>query len=311
MLRIRLDKTVNEGQYVNKRNCNLNCIWCHNDYFEHNGFYALKNKEYVKIIKNVIEASGEKDVYIRLGGNGDPLMVKKKELSDFINQLKQTNLFSSIDLTTNGTRLKKYAYELKSIGLNSITVSINSLDKEQYSRITGKNELMNVLGGITYARDIGLIIKINSIFSTFNKNEIELYERLSIEKNIKIKFFDLLYNERTKKYFCKLEELKSLLKPRIKKFEYTEDPYPKEIYYLDSGAIFQLKTAGKINLCPNVSCDFRTFCLEGCRHSIRIGIDGILRPCGIRTDNILDLMNNEISSEAIWKSLYSGGKVGY
>ena len=72
-----------------------------------------------------------------------------------------------------------------------------------------------------------------------------------------------------------------------------------------------MKIAGLLNNCPNLNCTLRDICLEGCRHSIRIGLDGIMKPCGVRTDNTVDLFNADTKDADIWRALHDAGKVGY
>jgi len=239
MLRIRLDKTANENEMVIRRNCNLNCIWCHNDYFKHNGFISISNDKYLEIIQRVINVSEEKDSYIRLGGNGDPLCVIIEDLCDLIVKLKSLQFVNRVDITTNGTLLEKYYIYLKESGVDSITISINSLKRNTYREITGKDLLPNVLKGISLARDIGIKMKINVIYSSFNESEFDLYEDLSSNFEIPIKFFDLIYTKRTRVYYRPLENIQVKLKSKCTEITYQQVPYSREIYKLASGAEFQ------------------------------------------------------------------------
>ena len=83
-------------------------------------------------------------------------------------------------------------------------------------------------------------------------------------------------------------------------------PYKGQIFFIN-GAIIEVKDS-RINTCPNMACPVRDKCLEGCRYHIRIARDGVMQPCGIRTDNILNLMDPIVSDSLVLASLKSGGK---
>ena len=61
----------------------------------------------------------------------------------------------------------------------------------------------------------------------------------------------------------------------------------------------------------NLNCAVRDKCTEGCRHSIRIGLDGLLKPCGVRNDNTLQCLDEQVSNNDIIYALTSGGKLSY
>jgi len=310
---IRLDKTAKSGTYINKRLCNLDCIWCHNDYFEHNGFIAISNEDFISAINRIINAASFSAVQIRIAGGGEPPLVGVSELSDLIYQIKQIPQVSDIKLTTNGILLGKYIKSLKASGLDSVTVSLNSLNQDVYKKYSQRDKLFQVLESLETVYSIGIKLKINTIYWTGNENELLKYESLSIKYDgLPIKFFDLIPNsESGLQYYLPLSKLeKQLQKWGINYIDEIE-PYYQRIYQFPSGAVFIVKKSSDTNNCPNKLCKFRDICVEGCRHSIRIGMDGILKPCGVRRDNEINLFQNGVTNYDIWQALYSGGKVGY
>jgi hypothetical protein len=88
--------------------------------------------------------------------------------------------------------------------------------------------------------------------------------------------------------------------------DYTE-PYSGTLFQIGR-AIIDLKDS-RINNCPILNCKVRDKCLEGCRYHVRLSPTGILQPCGMRTDNILDMKDNKVSSKEIRYKLASGGKL--
>jgi cyclic pyranopterin phosphate synthase len=109
---------------------------------------------------------------IRITG-GEPLL--RVNLTDFIGDLSTIDNIKDIALTTNGVLLKKYAYELKASGLDRITVSLDSIDSNEFKLMTGgRGDLDRVLSGIDEAQRAGFQrIKINAVIKKgINENNI-------------------------------------------------------------------------------------------------------------------------------------------
>jgi cyclic pyranopterin phosphate synthase len=101
-------------------------------------------------------------VKLRLTG-GEPLL--RTGLSDLIGDLTSIQGIDDIALTTNGVLLSRYAVELQANGLKRITVSLDTLDREVYRRMSGGHGSVDqVLAGIEAAIDAGLSpVKINAV----------------------------------------------------------------------------------------------------------------------------------------------------
>lgn len=78
-----------------------------------------------------------------------------------------------LTLTTNGTQLSSHAEALATIGVKRINVSLDTLDRETYARLTRRDVLAQVLAGIEAAAKAGLHIKINTVaLADANRDEI-------------------------------------------------------------------------------------------------------------------------------------------
>src|SRR5205823_14236940 len=76
-------------------------------------------------------------------------------------------------LTTNGYFLPGRAEGLKRAGLDRITVSLDSLRREEFQRSTGVDALARVLAGIAAAKDAGLTpIKVNAVVVRGHNEEV-------------------------------------------------------------------------------------------------------------------------------------------
>lgn len=311
LLRFRLDKTARAGTLVTQRYCNIACVWCHHDYFEHNGFAAIDNDRFYAAVNRVIRAASADEAFVRLGGDGEPTTVGSEELVDIITRLRSIPQVTKVSLTTNGILLGGMAELLQSAGLSSITVSLNSLSRSGYIRYAQYDGLGTVMSSINKAIEANIRLKINVIYCKWNQHEVDDFEDLSREYGgMPIKVFDLLVqNDRDRELYLPLSQLEDKLCKKASFITEKSCPYAQRIYQLHSGAIFVVKIAGSVNTCPNLACNFRHSCLEGCRHSIRIGLDGVMRPCGVRTDNAIDLFDSNTTDDDIRAALRNGGKI--
>src|SRR2546426_396190 len=113
---------------------------------------------------------------VRLTG-GEPLIRKHLEL--LVSMLRSVEGISSIDMTTNAWFLADKAKDLKEAGLRGVTVSLHSLRRDRFAKISGMDALPTVLEGIKVAKEVGLDpVKINSVaIRGYNDDEIlELVE---------------------------------------------------------------------------------------------------------------------------------------
>ena len=227
--------------------------------------------------------------------------------------MKGSNKVNSLKLTTNGTLLASgkptLAARLKEAGLDSVNVSIHSLSRSEFKSVTGINALDVALEGVDEALRVGLKVSINCTIRERTFEELSDYIALSKNKGIKIKFFSLLtedleaqkfYNELVIKMCSKLEQIAG------KGYLYTK-PYAGALFSID-GALMEVKDSS-INSCKNLTCLVRDKCLEGCRYHVRITRDGVMQPCGVRIDNIVNLTKEITLDSEIFKSLESGGKI--
>lgn len=109
---------------------------------------------------------------LRLTG-GEPLV--RKGFIELVNSLSRHigNGLQELTLTTNGSQLARFAEPLAKAGVRRINVSLDSLDRERFRRITRRGDLGPVLEGIAAAREAGIAIKINMVaLKGLNEDEI-------------------------------------------------------------------------------------------------------------------------------------------
>jgi cyclic pyranopterin phosphate synthase len=122
---------------------------------------------------------------VRLTG-GEPLL--RRGIDYLVRQLSRISGLDELCMTTNGTRLEAMAAKLKEAGLDSVNISMDTLDPEKYAEITRGGDISVVLKGIDAACEAGLFpIKINMvIFSDTSDDEVEQMEVFCKEKGLKL-----------------------------------------------------------------------------------------------------------------------------
>ena len=104
---------------------------------------------------------------IRLTG-GEPLV--RRDMIELVRALgrelgvsRDSGGLEELTLTTNGTRLAEFADDLRAAGVERVNVSLDTLDRDLFAKLTRRDSLPQVLEGIAAARAAGLKVKINTV----------------------------------------------------------------------------------------------------------------------------------------------------
>jgi GTP 3',8-cyclase len=161
--------------------CNFRCPYCmpRETYHERYRFLGsherLSFDEIVRLARLFAQLGVRK---LRLTG-GEPLL--RANLPDLIGDLTDIPGVDDVALTTNGMLLARYATELKAAGLKRVTVSLDSLDPQVFTHMSGGFAgLADVLDGIEHARRAQLApIKLNVVVQrgVNDHSVLELVER--------------------------------------------------------------------------------------------------------------------------------------
>jgi len=174
--------------------CNLNCVYCNPVSAAHKGLRKnemLSVEESYRLIKILIREFGFKK--IRFTG-GEPLVRKEiTGLLENLNVLKKENEFT-LAVTTNGTLLFEKLSLLKKSGVTNLNISLDTLDKDKFIKITGKDKFQEVMNSIDMALEFGFDkIKINCVVvKGLNDDEILRFGAMAYLKNINIRFIEYM-----------------------------------------------------------------------------------------------------------------------
>lgn len=153
---------------------------------------------------------------------GEPLV--RKDCANLVKMIYQIDGVREVTLTTNGVLLKKYLPALINSGIRSVNVSLDTLDREKYKKITGFDELDKVLESIEAALDAGLKVKINSVMHTKDyKEDFNNLILMAKEKPIDVRFIEMMpIGLGQESYLVSNEDLFLELKSRYKGIEFDD-----------------------------------------------------------------------------------------
>lgn len=167
--------------------CDLRCTYCMAEEMEFLPRDQVLSIEEFALLGQVLSELGV--TKIRLTG-GEPLI--RRGIIELAQALGQLPLLKQLCLTTNGTHLKRHALELKAAGVTRINISLDSLDADNFRRLTRIGNLQQVLEGIDAAIDAGFAsIKLNCVaLKHYNAHEVKHLVQFALDKKIDISFIE-------------------------------------------------------------------------------------------------------------------------
>jgi cyclic pyranopterin phosphate synthase len=172
--------------------CNFRCFYClpHGEPPIAPKEQMLSYEEIDYVCEIFVSLGIEK---IRLTG-GEPMLRRDIEtIIRKLSRLKSSGL-QDLALTTNGYYLPDRAQGLKDAGLDRITISLDSLKRDIFKRMTGVDVLDKVLAGIAAAKAAGLEpIKINAVIVRgHNEDEVADFAAFAREHDVKMRFIEFM-----------------------------------------------------------------------------------------------------------------------
>jgi cyclic pyranopterin phosphate synthase len=165
--------------------CNLRCHYC----MPEDEYLWLPREDVLSFeeISDIADLFGEVGVdRLRITG-GEPLL--RRDLPSLIERLAAKPWLKDLALTTNGVLLAAQAEALKRAGLHRVTVSLDTLQRDRFKKLTRFDALPDVLAGIDAARrtwgsGLGARgVKLDTVV-TRGENEDELVDLLDFARNV-------------------------------------------------------------------------------------------------------------------------------
>ncbi len=262
--------------------CNERCLYCMPEGYKGWAQKAdhLTAGEIVQVVAAACRVGFRK---FRLTG-GEPCI--RKDLVEIARGISRQPGVRSLGVSTNGTHLAKLARPLQEAGVNSVNISLDTLEAAQYRQITGGN-IGAVLSGIEAAVSAGIPrIKLNCVLMR-GINEVEIWPliRFAAERNLPLRFIELMpistTHVLTNENFLSVHEVMERLSQDDKLSPLKDSGLghgPARYYQLSQAGA----TVGFIGALTDAA-----FC-AGC-NKIRLTADGRIRPC-LGRHNELDLI---------------------
>lgn len=184
----RYNRVLNYLRVSITDHCNLRCIYCvprgEIHWLSHD--QILRYEEILRLIKIGADMGIAK---VRITG-GEPLV--RKGVYDFLTELKTISGLSDVSLTTNGVLLAENIARIRATGIRRINVSLDTLNRQKFKKITGRDQYDKVWRGILSAHEMGLKpIKINIVaLKGINEDELIDFARLSFSYPFQIRFIE-------------------------------------------------------------------------------------------------------------------------
>ena len=185
------NRTIRDLRISLTDRCNFRCFYC-----LPNGEPPLARKETIltfeeieRIARVFVSLGIEK---IRLTG-GEPLI--RRDVPKLVSRLSDLKpALHDIALTTNGTGFRRQAASLREAGLDRVTLSLDSLDRENFRGITGVDDLEEALDAIDAAKEFGFEpVKVNAVIVRGrNDHEVVDLARFARENNVAMRFIEFM-----------------------------------------------------------------------------------------------------------------------
>ncbi|WP_353674000.1 GTP 3',8-cyclase MoaA [Synechocystis sp. LKSZ1] len=253
--------------------CNLRCRYCMpvDAVFMDKQDY-LSPQDYEDIVAELIDFGLEE---LRLTG-GEPLL--RGAFPEIATRLARLPL-RKIGLTTNGILLDRYLDVLQDCRIQSLNISLDSLELNAFQQMTHGHQLARVLENIQKAKERGFQIKINTVMMRgLNDRELLNFVNYSRQLQIEVRFLELMRigyacQEQTER-FISAQELIDRLRPWV-----TLEPVASP---LDSTSFnFVTPCGARLGFIASESQPFCGYCSRW-----RLSADGIMRACLLKSEGL-------------------------
>ena len=168
--------------------CSLRCRYCMPEGVEKLAHGDILNYEEFLRLAALFARCGVDTVRVT---GGEPLV--RPGVEQLVAGLKATPGIRKVTMTTNGVRLAEKLPALLAAGLDSVNISLDTLDAETFRRITARDELAHVLEGIRAALASGIPVKLNCVPQAgVNEGELETLAALAKDNALQVRFIEMM-----------------------------------------------------------------------------------------------------------------------
>jgi GTP 3',8-cyclase len=249
--------------------CNFRCVYCRSANPEnHLAEHKLLSWNELERLARILVNLGIRKVRVT---GGEPLV--RQGVEAFISSLRAMGV-QDLSLTTNGQLLAERCDRLVAAGLNRINISLDSLDRAKFEKITRTRSLDRVIAGIDAAQASPLRpVKVNAVLVRgINDDEVERFAEFARERHLIMRFIEFMPLDAdrawTRDLMVPAEEVKRRIEARwpLVPVSHERSETARKYRFTDG--------RGEIGLIAPVTQPFCGFCSR-----IRLTADGKIRTC--------------------------------
>ncbi len=177
--------------------CNFRCTYCLPNGYQPNPSTSnplMMKPQFLSVaeIQNLASAFSDLGIKkVRLTG-GEPTL--RQDLAQIISVLKNTPAIQTVALTTNAWNLDKKLSEYKSVGLDQLNISLDSLNAETFFSVTGKDLALKIKSFIDQALQMNFeSVKLNVVLlKGINDQEIPQFMDWVKDRPLDVRFIELM-----------------------------------------------------------------------------------------------------------------------
>ncbi|MEM7109076.1 MAG: GTP 3',8-cyclase MoaA [Bacteroidota bacterium] len=291
----------NHGRIVNylrlavTDRCNLRCFYC----MPERGIKYINRKDLLTFeeMERLVTVFSELGISkVRITG-GEPFV--RKGITDFLKSVSQIPKITEINITTNGTLTSDKIDHLEQLGISSVNLSLDSLDKDRFFAITRRNEFNKVRRSFERLLESSIKVKINMVVME-GRNIADLWPMVELTRDaeVSVRFIEEMPFNGT------MGLGNNTFWPASKILNYISQKYELEkLIDPPSSTAQNYQPAGHKGNIGVIAAYTRTFC--GSCNRIRLTPQGKLRTCLYSNSglNFRDLMRSGASDQEIGDQL--------
>jgi len=232
--------------------------------------------EIVHIVRIAVELGISK---VKLTG-GEPLV--REDILQIVRGIAGLPGLTDSSMTTNGTRLASLAEELHANGLRRVNVTLPTLDKTIYGRLTG-GSIEPVLEGVKAAVEAGFCpVKLNMlILRDENDHAVPEMIRFAADNGAVLQLIELEPLNITESYYSRHHKLLDGYEEILKQKAVTVETRA----YMQNRHIYCLPDVRVETIRPTENAEFCGHCTR-----LRVTSDGRLKPCLMTNDSLVEVL---------------------
>ncbi|MBI3219231.1 MAG: GTP 3',8-cyclase MoaA [Bacteroidetes bacterium] len=259
--------------------CNLRCFYC----MPEEGIHYLPKRELLTFeeIERLVRLLASMGISkVRLTG-GEPFL--RTDLMKLIERIVAIEGIKDLHLTTNGLLTTPHIPELKRLGVASVNLSLDTLDRERFKVITRRDEFEKTWEAFQLLMENDIPVKINAVVME-NKNTEDLIPLAELTKQypVSVRFIEEMPFNGEGSHYAQLKwthtEIVRFIQQAYPDLQREQDPaHSTASHYRIPGA------KGNIGV---IAAFTRTFC--GTCNRIRVTAQGELKTC-LYDDGVLNI----------------------